>query len=88
MRHRAGLAAPVDALSLLARAAPALGTLAPGLLRSATYSSGQWTFDLARLDPATVVALERHLARDGIAALHATNASGTRVRATLVPGAR
>ena len=49
-RHRAGLAAPTDALPLLARAAPALAALPAGTLKTATYADGHWTFDLAKSD--------------------------------------
>ncbi len=42
-RHRAGLAAPADALPLLARAAPALAALPAGVLRTAAYS--RWPLD-------------------------------------------
>ncbi|MCC7325993.1 MAG: hypothetical protein IT521_04220 [Burkholderiales bacterium] len=86
-RHRAGLAAPADALPLLARAAPALSVLAPGTLKTATYSPGTWTFDLAKLDVGVAGTLDRNLSAAGLASLQATNAAGTRLRTTLAPGA-
>lgn len=86
-RRRAGLAAPDDALPLLARAAPALAALPPGVFKSATYASGTWTFDLAKLDPEVAATLDRRLTGAGIATIAATAPTGTRVRATLVPGA-
>lgn len=86
-RHRAGLAAPGDALPLLARAAPALSALPPGAVKTATYTPGTWTFDLARLDAVVAGTLDRTLAAAGLASLQATNTSGTRLRATLAPGA-
>ncbi len=85
-RHRTGLAVPGDALPLLARVAPALGALPQGTLKSATFGPGQWTFDLAVMDPAALAAFESQLANAGLRALAATNASGTRLRATLAPG--
>ena len=85
-RHRAGLAAPADALPLLARAAPTLAALPAGALKSATYASGTWTFELAKLDADAQAALDRGLAAAGVASLQATTAAGTRVRATLGPG--
>ena len=85
-RHRAGLAAPADALPLLARAAPTLAALPAGALKSATYASGTWTFELAKLDADTQTALDRGLAAAGVASLQATTAAGTRVRATPGPG--
>lgn len=85
-RHRAAQAVPGDALPLLARVAPALGALPKGALKSATFGPGQWTFDLAVLDPAALAAFEAQLANAGLRVLAATNASGTRLRATLAPG--
>jgi hypothetical protein len=86
-RHRAGLAAPADALPLLARAAPALAALPAGALKSATFASGHWTFDLATLETGATVRLERQLASAGLTSLLATNATGVRVRVSLGPGA-
>ncbi len=86
VRHRAAQAVPGDALPLLARVAPALGALPKGALKSATFGPGQWTFDLAVLDPAALATFEAQLANAGLRSLAATNASGTRLRATLAPG--
>ncbi|MCC6195890.1 MAG: hypothetical protein IT518_15630 [Burkholderiales bacterium] len=85
-RHRAGLAAPDDALPLLARAAAALAALPPGALKSATYTAGTWTFDLGKVDPAAAAALDRGLATAGLATLAATTAAGTRMRVSPAPG--
>lgn len=85
-RHRAGLAAPGDALPLLARAAPPLAALPPGALKSATYTAGTWTFDLGKVDPAVAAALDRGLATAGLATLSATNPTGTRTRISPAPG--
>lgn len=79
-RHRAGLAAPADALPLLARAAPALALLPAGAIRSATYASGAWTIDLGKTDPAQAGAAERTLRLAGLSTLTATTAAGTRMR--------
>jgi hypothetical protein len=87
-RHRAGLAAPADALPLLARAAPALAALPAGTLKSATYTDGHWTFDLAKVDTGAAERLERQLADAGLATLAATNASGARMRVAPAPGVR
>jgi hypothetical protein len=79
-RHRAGLAAPGDALPVLARAAPALAALPPGALKTATWNGGAWTLELAPLDDAALTALVERLADAGLAALHARTASGVRAR--------
>ena len=87
-RHRAGLAAPADALPLLARAAPSLATLPSGALRSATYGEGHWTFEFAKLDADAAGRLELQLAGAGLSTLQATNAAGARMRVSLAPGAQ
>ncbi len=86
-RHRAALAAPGDALPLLARAAPALGVLPPGTLRSATYAPEHWTFDMSKIDPAMQSTLDRNLSNAGLATVQAVTASGVRARIALAPGA-
>jgi len=85
-RHRAGETAPGDALPLLARAAPALAALPASALKSATYASGTWTFDLGKLDPLLVRNADRDLAAAGLATLSATTAAGTRVRVAPAAG--
>ena len=87
-RHRAGLAAPADALPLLARAAPALAALPVGTLKSATYADARWTFDLAKLDAGAADRLERQLADAGLTTLRATNPAGERMRVAPGPGAQ
>jgi hypothetical protein len=79
-RHVAGLAAPDDALPLLARAAPALAALPPGKWKRATYAGGAWTFEFAALDDGARDALLARLAAAGVTALAATNPGGVRVR--------
>jgi len=86
-RHRAGLAAPTDALPLLARAAPALAALPAGVLKTATYADGHWTFDLAKSQNVTS-GLESQLASAGLTSLTAVNAAGTRIRVSLAVGAQ
>lgn len=85
-RHRAGLAAPGDALPLLARAAAPLAALPPGAIKSATYAAGTWTFDLGKVDPAAAATLDRALATAGLATLAATTPAGTRMRVGPAPG--
>ena len=85
-RHRVARTVPSDAMPLLARAAPALGALPTGALKSATYSPGQWTFEIGVMPLTGVAAFEQQLANRGLLALAATNPSGTRLRATLAPG--
>lgn len=87
-RHRTSQAAPGDALPLLARAAPALGRLPAGTLRSARYASEAWTVELAKLDAVTLSSLERGLAVAGLDALAAPASGGTRMRLSLAPTAR
>lgn len=85
-RHRAGLAAPNDALPLLARAAPALAAVPAGVIKSASYADGHWTLDLAKADDGAAARLAPQLANAGLTALSATNAAGTRIRVSLAPG--
>jgi hypothetical protein len=73
------LAAP-HALPLFARIAPALGSLPPGTLKSATYSDGHWTLDLKPLDANAVQELDLKLRRAGAPAIAATTPAGTRMR--------
>jgi len=85
-RHRAALAAPSDALPLLSRAAPALGALPPGALKTATYASGTWTLDVGKVDPVVAAGLDHSLALAGLTTLAATTPAGTRVRVSAAPG--
>lgn len=87
-RHRAGLAAPTDALPMLARAAPALAALPAGALKTATFGDGHWTFDLVLPDANAGAALEQRLNAAGLSALQATRQGGLRVRVALEAGAR
>ena len=85
-RQRAGRSTPNAALPLLARAAPALAALPAGTLKSATYASGTWTLDLARIEPAVATRLESELTGAGLATLAAPSASGLRLRLAPAPG--
>jgi len=87
-RHRAGQAAPADALPLLARAAPSLSALPAGALRSAHYAGSVWTLELGKLDDAMLARLTHSLAAAGIDALAASTTAGSRVRLALGTGAR
>ncbi|HSN34539.1 MAG TPA: type II secretion system protein GspL [Ideonella sp.] len=86
--HRAAKDAPGDALPLLARAAPLIATLAPGTLKSATFSGDAWTLEFASTRPETLAGVARGLAAAGVDALVAPVASGARMRLTLDPAAR
>ncbi len=88
LRHRASQSAPADALPLLARAAPSIGALPPGMLKSAAYAGNAWTLELGKLDPAAASSVTRALARNGVDALAAPTAGGTRMRLTLDATAR
>ncbi len=79
-RHAAGLAAPGDALPLLAQAAPALGRLPRGTMKSAIYADGAWTLELGKVGADALRVLDRALAERGVAVLQAPIPSGTRVR--------
>ena len=81
-RHRAGLSAPGDALPMLARAASALAALPAGTLRSATFSGGAWTLELAALDDGALGRLVNQLAASGLGALYARHPGGVRARIT------
>ena len=80
LRHAQGLPAPDDALPLLARAAPALAGLPPGIVKSAVYSDGHWTIELARADPAVILDLDARMRAARVPMLVATSATGARVR--------
>ena len=84
-RHRAGRAAPSDAMTLLARAAPALAALPTGALRTATYGQGAWTIDLAQVDDAVLASLRDRAGSAGLTVVHATTASGVRARIGVAP---
>lgn len=88
LRHRASQSAPADALPLLARAAPSLGELPPGALRSAHYADNAWTLEVGKLDPGTLSAMTRVLAGAGVDALAAPTAAGMRLRLSLATSAR
>lgn len=80
LRHEHGLAAPDDALPLLARAAPALRALPPGTVKTATYRDAHWTLDLTLNNADAVAALDAQLRQWGVPALLAATSSGVRVR--------
>ncbi|MDR2243955.1 MAG: hypothetical protein LBE15_00905 [Burkholderiales bacterium] len=79
-RHRAGLAAPDDALPLLARATSSLRTLPSGTLRNAVYADRAWTFEFTPLDTATQKTLETNLRRAGLQPMSGSTAAGYRLR--------
>jgi hypothetical protein len=83
-RHRAGLAAPGDALPLLAQAAPALATLPAAALRSAQYGDRAWTLELAKVDPDALARIDRSLGERGLTVMQAPTAAGVRMR--IAPG--
>ena len=80
LRHEHGLAAPDDALPLLARAAPALRALPPGAVKTATYRDAHWTLDLSLNNADAVAALDAQLRQSGVPALLAATSAGVRVR--------
>jgi general secretion pathway protein L len=88
LRHRAAQSAPADALPLLARAAPTLGALLPGVLRSAHYADNAWTIELGKLDAAALSRTTRRLAEAGVDALAAPTTAGMRMRLSLAATAR
>ena len=80
LRHANGLAAPGDALPLLARAAPVLSRLPRGSLKSASYSAGAWTVELGALDPEALRDFDAGMKAAGLPALIARTGSGARAR--------
>lgn len=80
LRHAQGLPAPDDALPLLARAAPALATLPPGSVKSATYGDGHWTLDVARADATVVRDLDARMRSAALPLLIAPAGGGARLR--------
>lgn len=88
LRHRALQSAADDALPLLSRAAPTLGALPAGTLRSARYADGAWTIELGKVDSAAISRVLRALAAGGVDALAAPTSAGTRLRLALAATAR
>jgi hypothetical protein len=84
-RHRAGLAAPNDAMPMFARAAPALAALPAGTLRTATWTAGAWTLELAAIDEAALAEFVQRIGAAGLSGLHARTATGVRARVTPSP---
>ena len=85
LRHRAGQAAPSDALPLLARAAPALASLPSNALKSATYADGAWTIELGAVGDPALTRVDRELVGAGVTALQAKTTGGYRMRLSLPP---
>jgi hypothetical protein len=85
LRHRVGQAAPSDALPLLARAAPALSSLPPSTVKSATYAGGAWTIELGAVDSGALAGVDHALTGAGITALQAKTGGGYRMRLSLAP---
>ena len=84
-RHRAGRDAPIDAMPVFARAAPALAALPAGTLRTATWSGGAWTLELGTLDDNALEHLVVRTRSAGLAPLHARTANGVRLRLSPAP---
>jgi hypothetical protein len=80
LRHARGLTAPADALPLLARAAPVLGRLPAGALKSATFADGHWTLDLQKIDAEALRDLDARWKPAGLAPLIASTPAGHRIR--------
>ena len=79
-RHRAGKAAPDDALPLLAEAAAGLPELPPGALRVISFEAGQLTLDFDRTAAGPIgLALPAWRSR-GLSVLQAESPGGVRVR--------
>jgi type II secretion system protein L len=85
LRHRAGQTAPSDALPLLARAAPALSSLSPNAVKSATYTDGAWTIELGAVDTGALAGVDRALTGAGVTTLQAKTGGGYRMRLSLAP---
>ena len=85
LRHRAGQTAPSDALPLLARAAPALSSLSPNAVKSATYADGAWTIELGAVDTGALAGVDRALTGAGVTTLQAKTGGGYRMRLSLAP---
>ncbi len=83
LRHRAGLVAGDDFLSLLARAAPALSGLPAQAIRSLSYADGHLLLDLQKIDAAQPSTLQGELQRAGLVAISAPTATGARLRVGL-----
>ena len=88
LRHRAGKNAASDAVPLLARAAPAIGELPKGVVKSATYVDAAWTIEFAKVDAEALSRVSRELRLAGVEAVSAPTAGGTRMRLTLDATAR
>lgn len=85
-RHGTGLAAPDDALPLLASIAPALARLPDRALKTAIYADGHWTFEFGKLDAADAIGFEQRIKASGLTALQAMTAAGMRMRVTRALG--
>jgi general secretion pathway protein L len=80
LRHANGLAAPGDALPLLARAAPVLSRLPRGALKSASYAGGAWTVELGGLEAEALRDFDTGMKAAGLPALIARAGGGVRAR--------
>src|SRR5437762_10423846 len=85
LRHRVGQPAPSDALPLLARAAPALSSLSPNAMKSATYADGAWTIELGAVDGGALAGVDRTMTGAGVTTLQAKTGGGYRMRLYLAP---
>lgn len=80
LRHEAGLAAPDDALPLLARAAPALSLLPENSLRRAVYADAAWTLEWQAVDALHRTNVENALRQAGLFVMSGGDANTYRLR--------
>ena len=80
LQHRAGLPASDDYLPLLARAAPALGTLPAGAIRARSDADGHLVLELQKVGEGQPSRVQGELQRAGLVAIAAPSASGARLR--------
>ncbi|MDR1530241.1 MAG: hypothetical protein LBS40_07600 [Burkholderiales bacterium] len=80
LRHDAGVAAPDDALPLLARAMPSLAALPPDALRNAAYADGAWTLEWQISDTMLRQKTEAALKQAGLFVLSGGDATNYRLR--------
>ncbi|MEP7083526.1 MAG: hypothetical protein ABI854_02225, partial [Betaproteobacteria bacterium] len=79
-RHRAGKAAPDDALPLLAEAAAGLPDLPPAALRVISFEAGQLTLDFDHSATGPIAVALPGWRNRGLAVLQAESPGGVRVR--------
>ncbi len=87
MRHKAGLAAPNDALPLLAQAAPAFSLLPENPLRRAVYADAAWTIEWQAADTQYRANIEAALRQAGLSIMSGGDADTYRLRIQAQGGA-